>query len=382
MRYKILGGRTGLKVAEFALGTGMLGMQYGYGTEPEEARRIVGGYIEAGGNLFDLSDAYQGGESEKLIGDFIATNRNDYVIATKYSRSSHSKPSLGVLGNSRKVMIQAVEESLKRLKTDHIDIYFAHLDDGVTPMEEIARGFDDLARAGKILYAGLSNFPAWRVATAAKTADLRGWVPISAVEVEYSLLQRSTEREILPMADALGLGVLGYSTLAGGILTAKYRKGEKGRATDFKASVPYLAYAVAFFNVGVIWCNHHYLFGHLCNVDLAMKAASLAFYGIIQHLRVISMEGINALANHPHLGQQTHQHRNGGSAKISNADAFVFVIREYDGGFKGQLIAPRVVTKGTPRETLDPARRTYKAIMPAALSWISSAGSSIAIIRP
>ncbi len=239
MRYKILGERTGLKVAEFALGTGMLGMQYGYGTEPEEARRIVSGYIDAGGNLFDLSDAYQGGESEKLIGDFIATNRNDYVIATKYSRSSQSKPSLGVLGNSRKVMIQAVEDSLRRLKTDHIDIYFAHLDDGATPVEEIARGFDDLARAGKILYAGLSNFPAWRVATAAKTADLRSWVPISAIEVEYSLLQRTTEREILPMADAFGLGVLGYSTLAGGILTAKYRKGEKGRATGLKASVPY-----------------------------------------------------------------------------------------------------------------------------------------------
>ena len=239
IRYRIFGDRTGLKVAEFALGTGMLGMSHGYGTEPEEARNIVEGYIEAGGNFFDVSDAYQGGNSEKLVGDLTAANRNDFVIATKYSRSSQAQPSLGVLGNSRKVMMQAVEESLKRLKTDHIDIYFAHLDDGVTPTEEIARGFDDLARAGKIIYAGLSNFPAWRIAAAATIADLRGWVPIAAIEVEYSLLQRTTERELLPMADALGLGVMGYSPLAAGILTAKYRKDERGRATEFKGGVPY-----------------------------------------------------------------------------------------------------------------------------------------------
>jgi len=136
-------------------------------------------------------------------------------------------------------MAQAVELSLKRLKTDRIDIYLAHLDDGVTPIEEIARGFDDLARAGKILYAGLANFPAWRVATAATIADLRGWVPLSAIQVEYSLLQRTTERDLLPMADAFGLEVLAYSTLAAGILTAKYRKGERGRATEFRVGVAY-----------------------------------------------------------------------------------------------------------------------------------------------
>jgi len=239
MRYKILGERTGLKVSEFALGTGMLGMKYGYGTPRDEALRILSGYVEAGGNLFDVSDAYQGGESESLIGDFVSSNRNDFVIITKYTRSAQSKPSLGVLGNSRKAMVQSVEESLKRLKTDHIDIYLAHIYDGVTPIEEMARGFDDLARAGKILYAGFSNFPAWRVATAATIANLRSWVPISVVELEYSLLQRASEREILPMSEAFGLGVLGYSPLAAGILTAKYRRGETGRATELKSSVPF-----------------------------------------------------------------------------------------------------------------------------------------------
>ena len=128
-------------------------------------------------------------------------------------------------------MVQAVEESLRRLKTDRIDFYIAHLDDGVTPTEEIVRGFDDLARAGKIVYGGLFNFPAWRVATAVTLADLKGWLPIAAIEVNYSLLQRTTERELLPMAEAMGLGVLGYLPLAGGLLTAKYRKGGKGRMT-------------------------------------------------------------------------------------------------------------------------------------------------------
>jgi aryl-alcohol dehydrogenase-like predicted oxidoreductase len=241
MRYKIFGDRTGLKVSEFALGTGGLGKAYGYGTEPDEALKILEGYAEAGGNLIDLSDAYQRGESERLIGTFVGNNRNDFVLISKYSRSAQTNPSLGILGNSRKVMVQAVEESLKRLKTDHIDIYFAHLDDGVTPMEEIVRGFDDLARAGKIVYGGLSNFAAWRVATAATVADLRGWLPIAAIEVEYSLMERTTERELLPMAEAMGLGVLGYSPLAAGLLTAKYRKGEKGRATEFKASVRHAA---------------------------------------------------------------------------------------------------------------------------------------------
>lgn len=237
MRYRIFGQRTGLKVSELALGTGMFGTAFGYGARPDEVRSILHGYAEAGGNFIDTADNYQLGESETLIGEFLAPHRNDFIIASKYSRGAVPKPSLAALGNNRKAMVQSVEASLKRLKTDRIDLYFVHMDDGVTPVDEIARGLDDLVRAGKIVYGGLSNFPAWRIATAANTADLRGWAPISAIQVEYSLIQRTTERELLPMANGFGLGVMGWSPLGGGLLTGKYRKGEKGRATDLKGSV-------------------------------------------------------------------------------------------------------------------------------------------------
>jgi aryl-alcohol dehydrogenase-like predicted oxidoreductase len=126
-------------------------------------------------------------------------------------------------------MVASVEASLKRLKTDRIDLYWAHVSDGVTPVEEIVRGFDDLVRGGKILYAGLSDFPAWRVARAATIAELRGWAPIVALQVEHSLVERTTEQELLPAGQALGLGVVAWSPLGGGVLTGKYRQGEKGR---------------------------------------------------------------------------------------------------------------------------------------------------------
>lgn len=237
MRYRIFGQRSGLKVSEIALGAGMFGKTLGYGAEPEEVRSILQGYMAAGGNFIDTADNYQHGESERLIGEFVAPNRNEFVIASKFSRGAVANAALAVLGANRKAMVQSVEDSLKRLKTDRIDLYFVHMDDGVTPMDEIARGLDDLARAGKIVYTGLSNFPAWRIATAVAIADLRGWTPIAALQAEYSLLQRTTERELLPMAQGLGLGVMGLSPLAAGLLTGKYRKGEKGRATDLKSSV-------------------------------------------------------------------------------------------------------------------------------------------------
>jgi aryl-alcohol dehydrogenase-like predicted oxidoreductase len=237
MRYRIFSQSTGLKVSEMALGAGMFGKAWDYGAERDEVRRILQGYAAAGGNFIDTADNYQYGESERLIGEFVAPNRNDFVICSKFSRGATANPALAALGCNRKAMVQAVEDSLKRLKTDRIDLYFVHMDDGVTPSDEIARGLDDLVRAGKIVYAGLSNFPAWRVATAVTLADLRGWTPVAAIQVEYSLLQRTTERELLPMADGLGLGVMGWSPMAGGLLTGKYRKGERGRATDLKASV-------------------------------------------------------------------------------------------------------------------------------------------------
>lgn len=229
MNHQLLGTKTGLWVSELVLGTGMFGTGGGYGAEPAEARRIWDGYVAAGGNFVDTSDAYQRGEAERLVGQFLGADRGNFVLLSKYTRTAFATPAPAQVGNHRKAMTQAVEASLKRLGTDYLDLYFAHLPDGVTPVEEIARGFEDLVRTGKILYGGLSNFPAWRVAAAATIADLRGWAPLAGIQVEYSLLQRTAERELLPMAAGLGLGVLGYSPLAGGLLTGKYRQGATGR---------------------------------------------------------------------------------------------------------------------------------------------------------
>ena len=148
------------------------------------------------------------------------------MLSTKYAVKTNAASGILVTGNSRQAMVSSVEASLKRLKTDRIDLYWVHVSDGVTPLEEIVRGFDDLTRAGKILYAGLSNFPAWRVARAATIAELRGAVPIAGIQVEHNLVQRATEQELIPAAQALGLGVVAFSPLGGGVLTGKYRAGK------------------------------------------------------------------------------------------------------------------------------------------------------------
>jgi len=224
MKYKVFGKNSGLRVSELALGTGNFGTGWGHGAEPEAARKIFDGYVNAGGNFFDTANVYQRGESETILGDFISADRDQFVVATKYTNAIQPVDGLSKTGNSRKNMVRAVEESLKRLKTDRIDLYWAHISDGVTPMEEIMRGFDDLVRSGKILYAGLSNFPAWRIARADLMADLRGWSPIVAIQIEYSLAERTPDRELIPMAEALGLAITTWSPLGGGFLTGKYRE--------------------------------------------------------------------------------------------------------------------------------------------------------------
>ena len=231
MRYRILGRHTGLRVPELILGAGMFGTKWGHGADLGESRRIFDGYVQAGGNFLDTSDSYQFGESEALLGGFIKPTRDDLILATKYTQSADPKRSLSVTGNSRKAMVRSLEQSLKRLGTDRIDLYWVHLPDAVTPIDEIVRGLDDLVRAGKILYVGLSDFPAWRVSAAAMLAELRGWTPIAAQQIEYSLVQRTPERELLPMAAAFGLATVAWSPLGGGVLTGKYRKGETGRQT-------------------------------------------------------------------------------------------------------------------------------------------------------
>jgi aryl-alcohol dehydrogenase-like predicted oxidoreductase len=233
MRYEIFGRGTGLRVSELVLGCGNFGTRWGYGAEPAQAREIFDGYVAAGGNFLDTADSYQVGQSEELVGDFISGQRDAFVLATKYTLGG--RPNLGLLGvgNSRKTMVSSLEASLKRLKTDRIDLYWVHMADGVTASDEIVRGLDDLVRAGKVLYVGLSDFPAWRVTRAATIAELRGWAPVIALQMEYSLVERTPDRELIPMGQALGLGMLGWSPLGGGLLTGKYRRGEEGRATNF-----------------------------------------------------------------------------------------------------------------------------------------------------
>ena len=235
MRYKTFGRRAGLRVSELALGAANFGTRWGHGAAREDAKKVFDAYVEAGGNFIDTADGYQFGESEELVGEFIAADRDRFVVSTKYTLGTTATDGISRTGNSRKNMIRSLEGSLKRLKTDRIDLYWAHFADGMTPMEEIIRAFDDLMRAGKIHYAGLSNFPAWRIARADLLAEIRGWGPIVGIQIEYSLAQRTAERELLPMAEALGLGAALWSPLAGGFLTGKYRISDEGRTKSFLA---------------------------------------------------------------------------------------------------------------------------------------------------
>src|SRR5712691_10808252 len=229
MRYTLFGQHTGLRVSTLVLGTGMFGTKWGHGADPTESRRMFDGSLEAGGNFLDTADTYQFGESESLLGAFVHATREDLILASKYSLSASPHGNLVETGNNRKAMVRSLEASLKRLHTDRLDLYWVHMPDGMTPIDDIMRGFDDLVRAGTILYAGLSDFPAWRVARAATLAEWRGWVPLAGVQLAYSLVERTPERELLPMAAAFGLGTVAWSPLGGGVLTGKYRKGEMGR---------------------------------------------------------------------------------------------------------------------------------------------------------
>jgi aryl-alcohol dehydrogenase-like predicted oxidoreductase len=231
MRHKIFGRRTGLRVTELALGTGNFGTGWGHGAERAEAKSVFDGYVEAGGNFIDTANGYQAGQAEQMVGDFIAPDRDHFVVATKYTLGTTPADGISFTGNSRKNLVRSLEKSLERLKTDRIDLYWVHFADGVTPIEEIVRGLDDLVRAGKILYAGLSNFPAWRVARGDAVAELRGWSPLAGIQVEYSLVERTADRELLPMAEALGLAAVLWSPLGGGFLTGKYRSSNEGRLT-------------------------------------------------------------------------------------------------------------------------------------------------------
>ncbi|WP_228128159.1 aldo/keto reductase [Acinetobacter beijerinckii] len=194
-------------------------------------------YLNVGGNFIDTADVYQFGQSEQILGELLQDIRNEVVLATKFSSCAMPNSNQLHKGNSRKAMIFSVEESLRRLKTDYIDLYWVHHPDNITSSEEILRGLEDLSRAGKILYAGLSNFPAWRVSRAVTLAELKNTVPVAAIQFQHSLVHREPEADLIPASKALGLAMVTWSPLGGGMLTGKYRKGETGRAEGFGGNV-------------------------------------------------------------------------------------------------------------------------------------------------
>lgn len=230
MRYKLLG-NSGLRVSELCLGAMTFGTDWGWGADKDTSRQIYEAFREAGGNFIDTANFYTGGTSEKFLGEFIASERDRVVLATKYS-SSMDDDNPNASGNSRKNMMQSVEASLKRLGTDYIDLYWIHIWDFMTPIEEVMRGLDDLVRQGKVLYIGISDTPAWIVSSAQMLTELRGWSQFVGLQIEYSLVERTVEREFLPMARALDLGVLAWSPLGEGILTGKYSQENREKTAE------------------------------------------------------------------------------------------------------------------------------------------------------
>ena len=233
MRYRLLGS-SGLRVSEAALGTMTFGDDWGWGAAKDEARKVYDAFREAGGNFIDTANVYTNGTSESFLGEFMEGHRPSVVLATKYTNAAPGTDP-NAAGNHRKSMVQAVEASLKRLRTDYIDLYWVHIWDQITPVEEVMRGLDDLVRTGKVLYVGISDAPAWWIAQANMLAQLRGWSPFIGLQIEYSLIERTVERELIPMAKALNLGLTAWSPLSRGVLTGKYHghgSSERGRMNN------------------------------------------------------------------------------------------------------------------------------------------------------
>lgn len=229
--YRLLG-RTGLRVAPMCLGTGTFGQSWGPGwtIEKPTARKVFQAYVEAGGNFLDTANGYQGGESEVWLGELLREHgeRERMVVATKFSFGTREgDPNAG--GNGRKHVLDALDASLRRLQLEHVDLYWLHVWDLLTPVEEVMSTLDALVRSGKVRYVGLSNVPGWYVGRAQTLAEWRGWERIAALQVEYSLITRETEHEYVPAAKALGIGLCPWSPLANGVLTGKYRRTDSGQ---------------------------------------------------------------------------------------------------------------------------------------------------------
>ena len=227
-------GHSGLRVSPFCLGAMTFGEDWGFGSTVADSEAIMARYFERGGNFIDTANGYTGGHSERIIGNYIAhdrARRDEIVIATKFfSNLSRRNPNGG--GAGRKAVVASCEQSLRRLRTDYIDLYWMHVWDRFTPIDETMRALDDLVRAGKVRYIGFSDTPAWKVAQAQTMAVFRGWAPLVALQIEYSLLERTVEGELVPMARELGLGITPWSPLAGGVLSGKFRRENATSATS------------------------------------------------------------------------------------------------------------------------------------------------------
>ncbi|HEY6499552.1 MAG TPA: aldo/keto reductase [Streptosporangiaceae bacterium] len=233
-------GRSGLRVSPFTLGTMTFGDDLGWGTSPEESARILAAYLDRGGNSIDTANIYTNGHSEEIIGDWFAAHpgrRDRVVLGTKFFGNLYAGDPNGG-GAGRKGIVQQLENSLRRLRTDFVDLYWLHNFDPVTPIEETLRALDDLVAAGKVRYLGLSDLPAWKVAEAATISHFRGWAPVTALQLEYSLLARTPEAELIPAAQDLGIGVLPWSPLKNGLLSGKYGRDRRAPADSARASRP------------------------------------------------------------------------------------------------------------------------------------------------
>ncbi|TAK69504.1 MAG: aldo/keto reductase [Actinomycetota bacterium] len=220
MRYRTFG-TSGLRVSELFLGAMTFGESWGWGSPIEECRKVLEVYREAGGNVIDTANKYTNGESERIVGELLSGQRDQLVVATKYTLSiDGADPNAS--GNHRKSLRTSLEQSLRRLNTDYVDLLWVHVWDPHTPIHETMRALDDAVAAGKVLYVGVSDTPAWAISRANTMAELRGWSPFVAAQLPYSLAQRDIERELLPMAEELGLSVAAWSPLARGLLTGKF----------------------------------------------------------------------------------------------------------------------------------------------------------------
>ncbi|HUD28600.1 MAG TPA: aldo/keto reductase [Novosphingobium sp.] len=251
--YRLLGG-SGLRVSPLALGTMTFGVEPGgWGSSDEQATDMVDTYIDMGGNFIDTADFYGGmGGSEEVLGRILGKRRERVVISTKYSLTTRPGDP-NAAGNHRRNMVRSVEDSLRRLGTDWIDLLYLHMWDFRTPVEEILRAFDDLVRSGKVLYTGLSDTPAWQASRMQAIAQLRGWTPFCALQISYSLIERTVEREMIPMAAEMGMGVCPWSPLGGGVLAGKYTR------ADLAPAAPGGAYDRRTMNAATGRLNEHNL---------------------------------------------------------------------------------------------------------------------------